>query len=304
MTETLLQMFLIMGLGVAWRFARPAGVAVADARRVLTTVVFNILLPALILDVLSRHPVGMDSLRISASAAAGVLGSLLLAWWLGRRLRLPDATLGTVLLAAAFPNATYLGLPLLERLFGPTGGGVAIQFDLFACTPLLLTVGILLASRYGSGATLGEVARGLLRVTPLWAALVAVAVQLSGLALPGLILETAHILGQGVVPLMLLALGMSLRFETIPRRDLAALGIIAGVQLVLMPLWVWGAALLVGLPEALRLPVVLEGAMPSMVLGVVLCDRYRLDPQLYATAVTLTTVLALFTLPLWSAWVA
>ncbi len=302
MSHTLLQMFLVMGLGLAWRLRAPGGLDATTARRVLTAVVFNILLPALILDVLMRNTLGVDTVKIALSAASGVLLSLAIAGWLGRRLHFPPATLGTVLLAAAFPNATYLGLPLLERLFGPEGGGIAIQYDLFACTPLLLTVGILLASHYGSGAHWREVLRGLLRVPPLWAALTAVALQVSGLTLPPLIHDTAHLLGQGVVPLMLLALGMSLRFETIPRRDLAALGLITAVQLGLMPLMVWGTALIVDLPRPILLPVVLEGAMPTMVLGVVLCDRYRLNTPLYAAAVTLTTALALLTLPLWFAW--
>jgi predicted permease len=39
--------------------------------------------------------------------------------------------------------------------------------------------------------------------------------------------------------------------------------------------------------------------MPSMVLGIVICDRYRLDTALYAMVVTLTTALSLVTLPAW-----
>ena len=39
--------------------------------------------------------------------------------------------------------------------------------------------------------------------------------------------------------------------------------------------------------------------MPSMVLGVVISDRYGLDTSLYAAAVTVSTLLSLLTLPLW-----
>ena len=70
-----------------------------------------------------------------------------------------------------------------------------------------------------------------------------------------------------------------------------------------MPLLVWGATSLLGLHGELRTAVVLEAAMPSMVLGVVLCDRYGLDTGLYATVVTISTALSLFTLPLWYQWV-
>jgi predicted permease len=39
-----------------------------------------------------------------------------------------------------------------------------------------------------------------------------------------------------------------------------------------------------------------------MALGVVLCDRYGLNSGIYATAVTVTTLLSIVTLPLWYAW--
>jgi len=39
--------------------------------------------------------------------------------------------------------------------------------------------------------------------------------------------------------------------------------------------------------------------MPTMVLGLVICDRFKLDTSLYAEAVTVTTALSLITLPLW-----
>jgi hypothetical protein len=65
----------------------------------------------------------------------------------------------------------------------------------------------------------------------------------------------------------------------------------------------WGLASVLGLHGELRTAVVLEAAMPCMVLGVVLCDRYGLDTSLYATTVTLSTALSFFTLPLWFHWV-
>ena len=43
----------------------------------------------------------------------------------------------------------------------------------------------------------------------------------------------------------------------------------------------------------------MEAAMPSMVIGVVICDRYGLDTSVYAAAVTVSTLLSLITLPMW-----
>ena len=51
--------------------------------------------------------------------------------------------------------------------------------------------------------------------------------------------------------------------------------------------------------QAQRLALVLEAAMPSMLLGLVFCERFKLDTAFYAAAVTLSTVLSIITLPYW-----
>ena len=69
-----------------------------------------------------------------------------------------------------------------------------------------------------------------------------------------------------------------------------------------MPALVLGVTWVLGAGGDLRAGLVMEAAMPTMVLGLVLCDRFRLDVGLYAAAVTLTTAASLATLPLWFGW--
>ena len=215
----------------------------------------------------------------------------------------PKPIVGALFLAAAFPNVTYLGLPVLEKTFGPWASSVAIQYDLFACTPLLLTIGILIARLHGTGGERDNPFLALLKVPPLWAAVAAVILNLSDISLPEGLEGFLQTLANGVVPLMLIALGMALTWESRQLQRLPLVLPVLAIQLFMMPLLVWGATSLLGLHGELRTAVVLEAAMPSMVLGVVLCDRYGLDTGLYATVVTISTALSLFTLPLWYQWV-
>jgi hypothetical protein len=67
-------------------------------------------------------------------------------------------------------------------------------------------------------------------------------------------------------------------------------------------LLVWGLASALGLSGDLLTAVVLEGAMPCMLLGIVICERYGLDTSLYAEAVTVSTGLSVLTLPMWYHW--
>ena len=297
------QMALLMGFGVAWRLFRPLGLDADSLRQAISGLVFVLLLPALVLLVLWRAPLGLDSLRIAGVAAIVVL----LGVALGKASyllvpRLPKATLGALLLAAGWPNATYLGLPVLEQTLGPWARAVAVQYDLFACTPLLLTVGILLARSHGQATANETPMRALLKVPPLWAALAGVSLNLAGVPLHPWLAGALERLAATVPPLMLLALGMGLRWDTLRIRQLSLLIPLLLIQLLLQPAAAWLLVAWFNVAPQLQTGIVLEAAMPTMVLGIVLCDRYRLDSGLYAAAVFLSTLLSLLSLPLWFSW--
>lgn len=301
MLQVIAQMGVLIGAGVVLRRARPGGRDPELLRRGLTDIVYYLLLPALVLDALWHTQLSWDSLRIAALAATGVLAALWLAGAGCRLCKVGRPTRGALMLAAAFPNVTYLGLPVLEATFGEWARGVAIQYDLFACTPLLLTVGILVAQRNGtagSSSTAG-IWRPLLQVPALWAALLAVLLNQFGVPVPAVAESLLRLLGNAVPPLMLIALGLGLVWQGFAPKPLLRVLPVLVIQLFLMPLLVWGLALATGLNATLLAPVVLEAAMPSMVIGIMLCDRYGLDTPIYATAVTLSTALSMVTLPLW-----
>ncbi|OGT19454.1 MAG: transporter [Gammaproteobacteria bacterium RBG_16_57_12] len=305
MYEVLGQMAALVACGVAWRMLRPPGLDADVARQTIAGLVYTLLLPALVLSVLWQAPLSLDVARIALAAAGGVLASLGMAamayrfWGISRR------TAGALVLAAGFPNATYLGLPFLENVMGPWARSVAIQYDLFACTPLLLTVGILLAQRYGaSSQPQVNPLMALLRVPPFWAAVAAVLLNVSGTPMPRWLGSLLQMMAGAVVPLMLIALGLGLRLSVMRMQSLPVMVPALVIQLLLMPLLVWGMASGLGLEGRVLIAVVMEAAMPSMVLGMVLCDRHGLDTGMYVSVVTLSTGLSLLSLPLWFAWLS
>jgi hypothetical protein len=153
MLEVLVQMAGLIVCGIGWRIFKPAGLAPVQTRKVLTSLVYYLLLPALVLSVLWKAELGNTTLLIALSAAFAIALGMSLSTLSCRACKTRPAVTGAVILAATFPNATYLGLPVLEAAFGPWARGVAIQYDLFACTPLLFTLGILVAARYGPAGT-------------------------------------------------------------------------------------------------------------------------------------------------------
>ncbi len=299
MYEVIGQTAILILCGVLWRLFRPQGLDADTLRNSLTTLVYVLLLPALVLVVLWRAPLSLDALRVALLAMLGIGVGMGSAWLWFRRKRPAAAALGALLLAAAFPNATYMGLPVLEASLGSWARAVAIQYDLFACTPLLLSVGVMLAQHYGGEGKRAHPLHNLVRVPPLWAAVLGVGLNLGGVPLPSLLGGVMDLLAAGVVPLMLFSLGLGLRWGSGWGQHLSLVLPVVVIQLLLTPLVIWGASGLAVMEQGLRTAVVLEAAMPSMVLGIVLCDRYRLDSSLYAMAVTLSTALSAVTLPIW-----
>ena len=247
---------------------------------------------------------GIETLQIVLLAFFGLLSALFLAWAIYKKLSIARASLGAMLLAATFPNATYLGLPVLEAALGSWAKSVAIQYDLLACTPFLLTAGILLARHYGTSEEKNNPLIDLLKVPPLWAAIIGISLNISGIQPSDWTTNLLNMMSSGVIPLMLIALGLGLswpeRWQTYSKIMLPALTI----QLILAPLMVWGLGYNLGIENELLTAIVLEAAMPCMVIGIVLCDRFNLNTELYATTVTVSTMLAIVTLPLWHSLVA
>ncbi|MBE9515408.1 MAG: AEC family transporter, partial [Proteobacteria bacterium] len=211
MVSVLWQMTGLIICGVVWRLTKPAGLDPVQTRKVLTSLVYYLLLPALVLSVLWRAELGPVTLWIVISATSGIGVGLMLGALTCKVCHNKAAETGAVILAASFPNATYLGLPVLEATFGPWARSVAIQYDLFACTPLLFTVGVLFASRLGDGevGSLKGKALGkeLLSIPAMWAAVLAVLLNVLSVPMPDVIKGWLGLLERGVAPLMLISLG-------------------------------------------------------------------------------------------------
>ena len=139
----------------------------------------------------------------------------------------------------------------------------------------------------------------LIKVPPLWAAALAAGLNLGGVVPPPPLADLLADIGDSVPALMLLALGMGLTWGDWRWSLVPAAGLVVVLQLAVQPALVAAVGGWAGLTGEPWQAVALEAAMPTMILGVVLCDRYGLDTGLYAKAVTLTTAASLVVTPLW-----
>ena len=299
MLIVMLQMSLLIAAGGIWQRLAPNHISALAHRRALTDLVFYILLPALVLNVMWQAPFNANTLKISLTAISGLVVSATLMWLCLKLFKIGRPQQGALLLAATFPNATYLGLPVTSEVLGDWTHAIVLNYDLFACTPVLLTLGILLAHRFGETHTKIHPLRELMRVPPLWALAIASILNISNAPQPEIVNHALLTLSGGVVPLMLIALGMSIRWNTLHLRFLPMLLPVCIIALFIAPLASLFVAETFGLPSNILTTVVLLSAMPTMIFGIVICERYQLDGGLYAAAVFLTTLLSIVTLTIW-----
>lgn len=273
---------------------------VEDFRKSINRLVLHVLLPALIFKVIATAEPDRLLFQVPLAAAAGIGVCLLAGWLVVRWLPLARPAQGALILACAFGNVTYLGLPALQGLHPDRATDMAKVAILCEVTvaPLNLIVGSLLALRFGDAQSVGlrQSLRQVLRLPPLWALAAALACKAFAVQPPAFVLHAAGVLGGAVSGLMILSLGMALRFER-PERPLPLL-LAASVKLLLAPMVVFAAARALGMQAPFLEAVTLEGAMPSQLLTLVVADRFRLDSRLLAQAIVLGTALAFATIPL------
>lgn len=290
-------MTLIMACGSGWRLIKPAGLTAEQTRPVLTTVVYYVFLPALILDVLWSVEIGVGSLEYTLIGIFGTLLILFIVWLVVKLFKFNNPQAGAIMLASAFPNVTYLGLPVLEQTFGSWARSVAIQLDLFAIAPLLFTLGVMIARHYGEDEKDKRAIIFFLNTPPFWAAFIAIILNLNHISAPIWLDGVLKQLSSAVVPIMLFSLGLALSWNALRWKNVPYIIPVIIIKLMIMPLIIIEMVRYMTMDDLHKAATVLDMAMPSMVLGIVFCDQYKLDSSLYAMAVTVTTLCSMLTLP-------
>ncbi|VTX84931.1 Membrane transport protein [Actinomyces naeslundii] len=209
-------------IAVGWLLVRTRAVP-ADADGVLTRVCFFAATPALLVTTLSRADLTAVLSRSTAVAVAAELAAIVSAGCLHRLvLRCPtaEATIGA--LASGYVNAANLGIPVAVLVLGDAAAIAPILLlQLLVLTPATFTV-LDAVTRRGNPSRLATLTVPL-RNPLLWGVVAGTAANLGGVDLKewggGYPAQGLEMLGRVAVPLMMLALGMSLAGAPRPLRN-------------------------------------------------------------------------------------
>ncbi|RMD48230.1 MAG: AEC family transporter [Alphaproteobacteria bacterium] len=299
--DVTLPVFLVIGFGFA---AVRFGLFPASGADALMRFAQNFAVPCLLFRAIATLDLGAEFdpallaayyTGAGASFAAGALAARL---WLRR----PAEDAVSIGFSALFANSVLLGLPIMERAFGPDSLGpnyAIIAFHAAFCYGLGVTTMETVRSA-GRGLIAGAltVARALARNPLMIAIALGFAVNLGRIPLPGWGWSAIDLVVRAALPTALFALGTVLvRYR--PEGDLRAIALVCLLALVLRPgmVWLLGRALELPLPQ-LR-AAVLTAAMAPGVNTYIFADMYGRARRVAASSVLIGTALAILTVSGW-----
>lgn len=292
LAETILVFAAIVGIGASLRMS---GLLAASDARPLNTVITYVGLPAFVFQAVHGAPLTSEHLGVIAVSWAVFICVLAVAYVAQRLMRLAPPRGGTLMLVSALGNTGYLGYPLTAALLGSAAVPAAVFSDVFGTVVALVVVGLPIAAHFGEHPhSSPNVVKELLAFPAIGALVLALALR--PVTLPGAVSDGLDLLARVVAPMIMLSVGLSLRPKAVLRAP-GSLGVVVVLKLVLAPV----IALAVGTAflavQPLRVAV-LEAGMPTMMLTLVVGERFGLDTELIAAAIFVTTVLSAITLPL------
>lgn len=283
-----------------WASGR-AGVLPAASWTALNAFVVRLALPALLFQFVAEadwrslwHP----GFVLAMSAAIGIVfaGTLLL---LGRGRDVAERTIEA--LAASYANTAFMGIPIAQALYGPTGLAAAVIASLltiaalFACAILVVEVDRHRGRGPGGAArgVLGSVLRNPLVAAPalgaIWAA--------TGASLPDPVHRVLGLLGATAAPVALVTIGLFLAAAPSGSGHRRPVPLLA-LKMVGQPLLTWAGCAAMAVPRAWAAPAVLIAALPTGTGPFMLATLYARDAGLVARLILTGTLLSAVTVPL------
>ena len=269
--------------------------------------VYYVLFPALLIDTLLRA-------NLASVPIAGVGGALLLAVLLMSALCLALRPLLTRWLgidgpafSSVFQGATrwqtFVALSVAGNLWGDLGITLA-SVAMVAMIPLLNILSVWVLAHYASPQRLSWPALLMtIAKSPLiWACIVGLAINQLGLPIPRPVHEFADALGRCSLAMGLLVIGAGLQLEGL-RRPGGATMLTVMLKLAVMPAIAIGLGMAFGLSGPSLAVVACCASVPSASNGYILARQMGGDAPLLAQILTLETLLAVLTMPIFIALV-
>ncbi len=316
MNVIITQVAVMMILVVIGYLAGKTGYLPENSGSVLSKVAIRITAPSLILSSMTSYQFDSktlsDGIYVAFFGLSFMLFSLLAGIATSRIIKLEGATANAFRAHSMFGNVSYLALPLFKNILGDKAVVMAVFFVL-SNELLVWTIGIYLMNRH-KGLSLKGIFRKFINTNTI-ACVIGLTFALANLqqyikgnaaaeSVYHVFYSVFNPLGNCTMPLVMLFIGLSTAenaaggFVAIFKKPVTLA--MSLLKLILIPLASFGIFLLLGdyVDPLVKTIVILDLAMPCGAVIVALSAEYGSDWQLATDNVVYTTIISLFTLPI------
>lgn len=283
-------MFCMILLGY---IARPKKESLEDiAKLVIDYGIPALIFSSFVLEFKSDMLISMSTVLIFAVGSAIVgYGVSFLVIRLGRF----DKEKPEFLLASVYGNTGFIGIPVCLAVFGREGALLAAVFD-FAITFLVFSLGlfVLLGSRPGR---VREAFKNLIN-PPIIAFFVGLIFATASIPIPPLVMTGINMLGAMAPPLAMLFVGGMLSQKGKVQWQVKTMTSLVLTRLILTPLVMVAFIKFFGVVGIVAGVIIVQTATPTMVAAPLLFQRYVGNASFSTSAVFITTMLCILTIPI------
>ena len=289
---TILSIILMIGLGYVLKRIDFLSESHIDP---LNRIVMYILLPCMVFSALYSSDLSLipklgilPFIILFSSLITGLISYVIL-----KKLGFQDKKLWSVLVTVMIANTAFMGYPVNLGIYGQEGFLRAIFCDI-ATLVIFLLLSFVLVIKFGG--TVRTAVKKIIFFPSLWAIILGISLNLLNIPIGPVFEHSINYLGDGCIPLIMLSLGLSINLDGLSRSK-SMIAFTSIMKLAFFPLVAAIIVTYLGLVDLQYNVTIVEAAMPSGMLSLLLSITYKLDYEMTSDCILINTVFSLVTLP-------
>ncbi len=263
---------------------------------ILNKIVVNLAMPCLIF--YSIYTTKLNLLhQLGIISIVGILTSIiigLISYFIFTLMKINTQKKWALLILIMIGNSGFIGFPLISGIFGNTGLLRAIFFNI-SDQIMLIVLYIILVLRFNG--KLKDIVKKIVTFPILWALILSLTLNLLHIQIGSIVLNTITLFKNITIPLILLSLGISIKFKGITK-DLNLSILSSIIKLIIYPLTCLLILIILNI-RGLEFKIsIIEASMSSLILLLSYSIEFNLDYKLTSNCIIISTLLSFITLPL------
>ena len=274
-----------------------------DNSKQLVDFIIYFSLPAIVFSKI--YPLSLDTkiLWLILMFMGIIFFNLFLSYTIGKMMRLSRVTLATFMIMATFGNTSFIGFSYIDAFYGQDYIVYGVIYDIFGSFLLLVSVGMIIIT-WGSGRknSILNISKSIFLFPPMIMFIITIFAK--NFEIPKFLIYTSTNLGATLVPIAMIAIGMKLELKHIFTK-LHIVTVAVVLKMLIIPFIVlFVFKYFYGIDETWVKVTIIEVAMPPMTMAAVLAIKGGLDEKIAINSLVLGVIVSLFTITLFTSYLA